>query len=104
VINNSNQEWAVGATVKVGFMAGLIVIARIPTPGDYAPDAYILGRGNKLYSFVPHKGLTVIAPEEARAKIVKARRQAEVAAEQAARVALSFVTAAEVRAELLVVG
>lgn len=58
VITNSKQLWEVGETVKVGFMK-LVVLAKIATPGDYAPDAYALTAvgGGKFYRFVPHNGL-----------------------------------------------
>ena len=57
MIYNSSQTWEVGETVKVGFMK-LRVLAKIPTPGDYAPDAYALTNadGSRFYRFVPHKG------------------------------------------------
>lgn len=57
MITNSKQCWQVGETVKVGFMS-LRVLARVPTPGDYAPDAYALtnAAGDRFYRFVPHKG------------------------------------------------
>lgn len=60
-IQNSKQNWNVGDTVKVGFMKGLKVLRLIPTPGDYAPDEYLLqNQSGSLYSFVPHKGLTKV--------------------------------------------
>lgn len=58
MITQSNQSWNVGKDVNVGFMRGLRVIAKVPTPGDYAPDEYILSRAGRFYSFVPHKGIT----------------------------------------------
>lgn len=57
-LRKSKQDWTPGSTVKVGFMS-LEVVECIPTPGDYAPDAYRLWNpknGNK-YTFVPHNGL-----------------------------------------------
>ena len=63
------QDWAVGQTVSVGFLANLTVVEKVPTPGDYAPDAYVLfkkdmgyatacANGNVTrgtwYRFVPH--------------------------------------------------
>lgn len=57
---SARQSWQVGDTVRVGFMSGLEVVAKIPTPGDYAPDAYALwqpGTG-RFYRFVPHNGLS----------------------------------------------
>ena len=56
MIQRSKQKWEVGETVKVGFLS-LTVLAKIPTPGDYMPDAYALGNGGKFYRFVPHNGL-----------------------------------------------
>ncbi len=59
MITKSNQVWAVGETVKVGFL-NLRILATQATPGDYKPDAYILtnGKADKFYRFVPHHGLT----------------------------------------------
>lgn len=43
--------------MKVGFMS-LKVLRKVPTPGDYAPDAYILESAKgQHYEFVPHNGL-----------------------------------------------
>lgn len=58
MIKNTNQNWAVGETVKVGFLS--LKVEKIElTPGDYLPDAYILInlKGDKQYRFVPHNGL-----------------------------------------------
>lgn len=57
MINNSMQAWEVGSVVKVGFLT-LKVEAKVPTPGDYAPDAYALSSldGARFYRFVPHNG------------------------------------------------
>ncbi len=59
MITKSKQVWQPGETVKVGFLS-LRIIKAIATPGDYAPDAYILTnqKGDKFYRFVPHNGLT----------------------------------------------
>ncbi len=58
MIRNSKQLWEVGEVVKVGFLSGLKVLAKVPTPGDYAPDAYVLGTATgRIYRFVPHKGI-----------------------------------------------
>lgn len=59
MVNSSKQVWEVGQTVKVGFIAGLVVAAKCPTPGDYAPDAYALTQPStgRFYRFVPHKGI-----------------------------------------------
>lgn len=56
---SAKQTWQDGDVVNVGFLKGLEVIKRIPTPGDYAPDAYALwqpSNGN-FYRFVPHNGI-----------------------------------------------
>lgn len=55
----AKQSWETGDIVKVGFMTGLEVVKKIPTPGDYAPDAYVLWKSDKnvFYRFVPHKGI-----------------------------------------------
>lgn len=57
MIQRSKQKWEIGQTVKVGFMA-LKVEAKVPTPGDWLPDAYALSSNDKFYRFVPHNGLT----------------------------------------------
>lgn len=56
----ARQSWAIGEIVKVGFVDGLEVVKRIPTPGDFAPDIYVLWQAgkNRFYSFQPHHGLT----------------------------------------------
>ena len=41
MITRTKQSWEVGQTVKSGFMT-LTVKAKIATPGDGLPDAYIL--------------------------------------------------------------
>lgn len=65
MISNSKQNWTIGSTVKVGFLA-LTVIAAIATPGDFKPDAYILkSTKGQYYKFVPHNGLQKITAEEA---------------------------------------
>ncbi len=58
MISNSSQKWEVGSVVNVGFLGGLTVMAKIPTPGDYAPDAYLLRSAKGAeYEFVPHRGI-----------------------------------------------
>ena len=61
MITRSKQNWAVGATVKVGFLS-LTVTAIEPTPGDGRPDVYHLqsGKGTR-YTFTPHYGLERVA-------------------------------------------
>lgn len=58
MIRNSAQCWEVGEWVHVGFLE-LRITAKEPTPGDFAPDAYLLTnrRGDRVYRFVPHVGL-----------------------------------------------
>lgn len=58
MIRNTKQTWEIGNTVKVGFLT-LRVTARVPTPGDHAPDMYRLESldGSKEYEFIPHRGL-----------------------------------------------
>ena len=69
MITKSKQVWTVGAAVKVGFLSNLVVVAAVHTPGDYAPDAYILSRNNQFYSFVPHNGLSKIDADQAQQMI-----------------------------------
>lgn len=63
----ARQTWAPGDAVRVGFVSGLTVIARVPTPGDGAPDIWALcqrGTG-RWYQFVPHCGLYRVEDEAA---------------------------------------
>lgn len=57
MIKNSKQHWEVGQQVKVGFMS-LQIVGKVPTPGDYMPDAYALQSNGRYYRFVPHNGLS----------------------------------------------
>jgi hypothetical protein len=58
MINRTKQTWEPGQTVKVGFLS-LKVLAKIPTPGDWLPDAYALtNEHGAFYRFVPHNGLS----------------------------------------------
>jgi hypothetical protein len=59
MVKKSAQIWEVGEWVKVGFLT-LCITAKEATPGDFAPDAYLLTdkTGAKVYRFVPHNGLT----------------------------------------------
>jgi hypothetical protein len=51
------QVWAVGNTVKVGFLR-LLIVGFIPTPGDGEPDIYQLeATSGRRYEFQPHMGL-----------------------------------------------
>lgn len=78
MVKNSKQKWEVGATVKVGFLT-LIVKAAIPTPGDHAPDAYLLANqaGTQLYRFVPHHGLEKLSLVEARELLADSMLQSQ---------------------------
>lgn len=61
MVNRSKQDWTVGREVRVGFMR-LRIIAAIPTPGDWLPDAYAMqGANGAYYRFVPHNGLVKCA-------------------------------------------
>lgn len=52
-----SQDWTPGQYVSVGFLT-LQVLAKIATPGDFLPDAYVLrNRGGRFYRFIPHNGL-----------------------------------------------
>lgn len=84
MINNSKQNWTIGQTVKVGFMT-LVVRQAIATPGDYAPDVYILSNqaNTQLYKFVPHNGCSKITIDEAKEMIADAKCNAEMIAHQA---------------------
>ncbi|MBC7605075.1 MAG: KilA-N domain-containing protein [Ramlibacter sp.] len=81
MINRTKQNWTTGQFVKVGFMS-LMVVQAVPTPGDYAPDAYILtnAANTKLYKFVPHNGLQSIDLVEANELIAAAAEVARRAA------------------------
>jgi hypothetical protein len=59
MIKRSKQNWEIGEVVKVGLLSGLTVVAKIPTPGDYAPDAYALSHAKtgRVYRFTPHLGI-----------------------------------------------
>jgi hypothetical protein len=57
MITDSRQEWGIGCEVRVGFLR-FRIIDIVATPGNYAPDAYILENAKgEPYTFVPHKGL-----------------------------------------------
>jgi hypothetical protein len=55
----ATQDWQIGEIVNVGFLKGLMVVRKEPTPGDYAPDAWHLinPRSGAKYRFVPHNGI-----------------------------------------------
>lgn len=89
MITRTKQDWTIGNVVKVGFLS-LTVVAAIATPGDHAPDAYILANktGTQLYKFVPHNGVEKIDLIEARELIAAAKVHADrVAAQAIARAA-----------------
>lgn len=58
---SAKQEWLVGKVVKIGFAGNFLIVKKIPTPGDHAPDKYLVLRENtkKFYEFTPHLGLRV---------------------------------------------
>lgn len=70
MIKKSKQVWEVGNVVKVGFMSNLQVMAKIPTPGDWLPDKYLLAnhstKEERFYLFTPHNGLERIGTDEAK--------------------------------------
>ena len=103
MIKNSKQAWEVGQSVNVGFIKGLTVIAKVATPGDSAPDSYVLARGTQMYSFVPHNGISKITDQEARNLVAKAAWQ-RMNTESAAMLAAQDITrAAAFRAELMTI-
>lgn len=91
MINKTRQNWATGQTVKVGFLS-LIVVQCIPTPGDYAPDAYLLinQAQTQLYKFVPHNGVEKISREEANDLIASSSAIAARRATEAIRKAMAL--------------
>lgn len=56
----AKQRWEVDQVVNVGFIKGLVVKARVLTPGDGRPDIWALWQPstNRFYQFQPHLGLT----------------------------------------------
>lgn len=90
MITKTRQNWTTGSTVKVGF-SSLIVVAAIATPGDFAPDAYILknAAGTQLYKFVPHNGVEKLSTDEARTMINGAKAYADKMAADAIAAAQS---------------
>lgn len=55
------KDQAIGMTVNVGFMRGLVVTDYRPTPGDYRPDVFVLQLGAKVYEFTPHFGISRVS-------------------------------------------
>ena len=88
-ITKTKQQWTPGQAVKVGFLS-LTVIQCIPTPGDYAPDAYLLVNAaqTQLYKFVPHNGVEKITREEANELIAQSVEIARQRANQAIEMAM----------------
>jgi len=56
----AKQRWEVGQVVNVSFVKGLVVKARVATPGDCRPDIWALWQPstNRFYQFQPHLGLS----------------------------------------------
>ncbi len=62
MITRTKQNWTIGQRVNVGFVRNLLVVAIVPTPGNYAPDEYVLRADNgREYRFTPHLGLERIS-------------------------------------------
>lgn len=101
MIRKSKQVWEVSQQVNVGFLKGLTVIAKVATPGDFAPDAYVLSRGEQFYSFVPHCGISKISNDEARTMVAEGKRHEAAAVAKAAQQASNTIAAAALRAELM---
>lgn len=99
MIKNTKQAWEIGQVVKVGFVAGLTIVAKVPTPG--APDAYVLVRGESVYSFVPHNGLTKISQDDARVMVASAKRVAAANEAKATAAASAAIKFAQFTAELI---
>ena len=59
-ITNTRQNWAPGATVKVGFLK--LRVLSVEAVIDGLPDIYTLESldGSKRYEFIPHNGLNRI--------------------------------------------
>lgn len=85
MITNSKQNWAIGQTVKLGFMRA-VVRAIIETPGDSGPDMYLVSNeaGTKIYSFTPHNGIEQLTIPEA-ARLIESQKRLETAREVAAQ-------------------
>ena len=60
VTPRAKQRWEVDQVVNVGFVKGLVVKARVATPGDGRPDIWALWQPstNRFYQFQPHLGLS----------------------------------------------
>lgn len=99
MIKNSKQSWAVGQTVKVGFLS-LNVVTPIAPTGDGLPGAYILTNGKQFYSFVPHNGLNKVSDFEAIEMVEEGKRNAERAQARAAAQAKQVINNASMCAKL----
>ena len=55
---SKNTSWAIGATVKVGFL--MLRVINVQAIKDGMPDVYTLASldGTRQYEFIPHHGLT----------------------------------------------
>lgn len=78
MITRTNQRWQVGQQVRVGFLT-LKVLAAVATPNDGLPDLYFLSNlaGDKLYQFVPHRGLHRVSAAEAAETMASFRAECE---------------------------
>lgn len=98
----AKQNWTVGQVVKVGFIAGLKVLAKIPTPGDFAPDSYILAKGAQYYNFVPHHGITSMSKLEVLVMMEEAARLE--ASMEAKKIAKAEALAIEEEFQIRIIG
>lgn len=65
MINRSKRNWEPGSAIKVGFLS-LVVLAAVPSPGDWLPDQYLLRNAKgEHYAFVPHNGCFKISDADA---------------------------------------
>jgi hypothetical protein len=57
-VRKPKQSFEVGNIVNIGFVSGLEVVKKVPTPGDWKPDFYVLWNSTKnvFYAFQPHNG------------------------------------------------
>lgn len=59
MVKQNNQDWSIGAWVKVGFMK--LKVMGVRAEYDGLPDIYELEAENgKKYEFIPHNGLYAI--------------------------------------------
>lgn len=50
----AQQDWTIGATVRVGFMSGLVVMEKS------GPDYVLRSATGKWYAFTPHLGIAAL--------------------------------------------